>query len=108
MDMVLQAVLVLDLGLPDFEDKVFAGVEQDPELSIHAEDTNAPDRPAILARRIFELLQSGLPAHVRAMADISSENGRPSRLTRYWLLLSPSSSRRQPSSGSPSTVNRTL
>ncbi len=85
MDMVLQNVLSLDLGLSDFEDKVFAGVEEDPELSIHVEDTNAPDRPAVLARRIIQVLESGLPTHVQAMADVSRKNGRPSRLTRYWV-----------------------
>ena len=85
MDMVLQNVLSLDLGLSDFEDKVFAGVEEDPELSIHVEDTNAPDRPAVLARRIIQVLESGLPTHVQAMADVSRNNGRPSRLIRYWV-----------------------
>ncbi|KAH8889846.1 NCA2-domain-containing protein [Thozetella sp. PMI_491] len=85
MDMVLQHVLVLDVGLSDFEDKVFAGVEEDPELSIHVEDTNPSDRPAVLARRILQLLQAGLPSHVREMRSIASDNGRPSRLVRFWL-----------------------
>lgn len=85
MDMILRNTHVLDVGLSEYEDKVFAGVEEDPELSIHAEDTVEGERPAILARRILDILQAGLPGHVDSMAKVSSESGRPSKLVRYWL-----------------------
>ncbi|KAK4103723.1 NCA2-domain-containing protein [Parathielavia hyrcaniae] len=85
MDMILQSVLLLDLSLSEFEDKVFAGVEEDPELSIHVEDSHPAERPAVLARRLHGLLQKGLPNHSAAMTGLARQNGRPSRLVRYWL-----------------------
>ncbi|KAK0715833.1 ATP synthase regulation protein NCA2-domain-containing protein [Lasiosphaeris hirsuta] len=85
MDMILRNTHLLDVGISEYEDKVFAGVEEDPELSIHAEDTVEGERPAILARRILDILQAGLPGHVNSMAKVSSESGRPSKLIRYWL-----------------------
>ncbi|GAB1318883.1 Nuclear control of ATPase protein 2 [Madurella fahalii] len=85
MDMILRGVLSLDISVSEFEDKVFAGVEEDPELSIHVEDSNPAERPAVLARRLLVLLQDGLPDHRVAMAGLARKNGRPSRLVRYWL-----------------------
>ncbi|KAJ3944308.1 Nuclear control of ATPase protein 2 [Colletotrichum fioriniae] len=64
MDMVLKEALTLESGVNDFEDKVFAGVEEDPELSIHIEDANALEKPSVLARRLLNLLDNGLPNHV--------------------------------------------
>ena len=85
MDMVLKDVLILDAGVSEFEDKVFAGVEEDPELSIHVEDASGINKPGVLARRLLSLLQTGIPEHVAATRRIVAENGRPSRLVRYWL-----------------------
>jgi nuclear-control-of-ATPase protein 2 len=85
MDMILRGVLVLDMSVSEFEDKVFAGVEEDPELSIHIEDVNPAERPAVLARRLLTLLQDGLPDHRIAMTKLTRRYGRPSRLVRYWL-----------------------
>jgi nuclear-control-of-ATPase protein 2 len=85
MDMILQSVLFLDLSVSEFEDKVFAGVEEDPELSIHIEDSHPAERPAVLARRLLGLLQKGLPHHRVAITDLARQHGRPSRLVRYWL-----------------------
>ncbi|GJC94027.1 ATP synthase regulation protein NCA2 [Colletotrichum higginsianum] len=69
----------------EFEDKVFAGVEEDPELSIHIEDANAVEKPSVLARRLLNILDTGLPNHVAAAQILVRNNGRPSRLIRYWL-----------------------
>ncbi|KAK0643570.1 ATP synthase regulation protein NCA2-domain-containing protein [Cercophora newfieldiana] len=85
MDVILRKTHVLDVGLSEYEDKVFAGVEEDPELSIHAEDSVDAERPSILARRILDILQTGLPRHTRNMAQVAGENGRPSKLVRFWL-----------------------
>lgn len=85
MDMILRAVLELDISLSEFEDRVFTGVEEDPELSVHAEDSHPAERPAVLARRLLRLLEDGLPEHRIAMAELARENGRPSTLVRYWL-----------------------
>jgi nuclear-control-of-ATPase protein 2 len=85
MDMILKNTHVVDVGLSEYEDKVFAGVDEDPELSVHAEYTVEPERPAILARRILEILETGLPSHINNMADVARQNGRPPRLIRYWI-----------------------
>ncbi|KAK4134359.1 NCA2-domain-containing protein [Trichocladium antarcticum] len=85
MDMVLPSVLFLDISVSEFEDRVFTGVEEDPELSIHIEESSPAGRPAVLARRLLKLLQDGLPDHRIAMAEVARKNGRPSRLVRYWL-----------------------
>ncbi|KAK1466012.1 ATP synthase regulation protein NCA2 [Colletotrichum melonis] len=85
MDMVLKEALTLESGVNDFEDKVFAGVEEDPELSIHIEDANALEKPSVLARRLLNLLDNGLPNHVMSAQLLVQENGRPSRFIRYWL-----------------------
>lgn len=84
MDMVLKDVLSLSVGVTEFEDRVFAGVEEDPELSIQADDDEI-HRPAVVARRIQDLLETHLPEHLKAAEMIVAENGRPSRLVRYWL-----------------------
>ncbi|XDG06836.1 hypothetical protein ABKA04_006451 [Annulohypoxylon sp. FPYF3050] len=84
MDMVLKDVLTLNVGVADFEDRVFAGVEEDPELSIQAEEDEIT-RPAIVAKRIQDLLVTHLPEHLYAAERLVAENGRPSRLVRYWL-----------------------
>lgn len=83
MDMVLRDVSNLDHRVSEFEDKVFAGVEQDPDLSIHAEDMVS--KPAVMARRLLYLLEERIPGHIAATSKVATENGRPSRLVRYWL-----------------------
>ncbi|CAH0048871.1 unnamed protein product [Clonostachys solani] len=85
MDMILAEVSHLDISVNDFEDKVFAGVEEDPELSVHVEDTITSNRPTILARRLLSIIDEVLPQHQIAMKKLTTENGRPSLLVRYWL-----------------------
>ncbi|KAK2606112.1 Nuclear control of ATPase protein 2 [Conoideocrella luteorostrata] len=85
MDMVLKEVCSLDVNIHDFEDKVFAGVEEDPELSVHLEDSVTPDRPAVLSRRLLRIIDKTLPEHVNSMQSLAKENGRPRRIVRYWL-----------------------
>ncbi|KAI1857669.1 hypothetical protein JX265_011084 [Neoarthrinium moseri] len=84
MDMVLKDVLALESGVAEFEDKVFAGVEEDPELSIQVEEDES-NRPAVVARRLHALLATHLPGHLEATELLVAEHGRPSRLVRYWL-----------------------
>ncbi|KAF4995850.1 hypothetical protein FDECE_12664 [Fusarium decemcellulare] len=85
IDMVLKEACAIDATIGDFEDKVFAGVEEDPELSVHLEDSTATDRPAILARRLLDIIDKKLPEHLTSMRALASENGRPAPLVRYWL-----------------------
>lgn len=84
MDMVLKDVLTLETGVAEFEDKVFAGVEEDPELSIQV-DEDESNRPAVVAKRLQTLLKTQLPSHLKATGQLVAQNGRPSRLVRYWL-----------------------
>ncbi|KAH7145789.1 ATP synthase regulation protein NCA2 [Dactylonectria estremocensis] len=88
IDMVLREVSTLDVNINDFEDKVFAGVEEDPELSVHLEDSNATERPAILARRLLQIIDNILPEHRTVMNGLATDNGPPSPLVRYWLFAS--------------------
>ena len=85
MDMVLREVTTLDVNINDFEDKVFAGVEEDPELSVHIEEEGTTGRPAVVARRLIGIVDRGLPEHLIAMNSMVSENGRPGPIVRYWL-----------------------
>ncbi|KAF7558402.1 hypothetical protein G7046_g5755 [Stylonectria norvegica] len=85
MDMVLKEVCTLDVNINDFEDKVFAGVEEDPELSVHLEDSTATDRPAVLARRLLNIIDQTLPGHLTVMQNLAKDHGRPTPLVRYWI-----------------------
>ncbi|KAJ9142858.1 ATP synthase regulation protein NCA2 [Coniochaeta hoffmannii] len=82
MDMVLRDVSTLSHSISDFEEKVFAGVEDDPELSAQADPA---DRTSMLARRLVDLLEVQLPSHVAVNQKLVRQYGRPSRLVRYWL-----------------------
>jgi nuclear-control-of-ATPase protein 2 len=85
MDTVLRNVTALETGVSDFEDTVFASVEDDPELS--SSETEGADRnqPAKLSRRLQHILQTHIPNHIATSRKLTSEYGRPSRLVRYWL-----------------------
>lgn len=84
MDMILKSTHEVNMPLGDYEDKVFAGVEEDAELS-QTGTAFYPQRPYTLARRIRVILRKQLWVHGRSMAIVTRQNGRPSRLTRYWL-----------------------
>lgn len=84
IDMVLRDVLMLQTTTSEFEDRVFAGVEEDPELSIQVEEDES-NRAVLIARRIQTILETQLPEHLKAAEKLVAENGRPSKLTRYWL-----------------------
>lgn len=83
MDVVLRDVSNLDQGVAEFEDKVFAGVGEDPDLSIRAEDV--ANKPAVVARRLLSILEDRMPEHIATTSKFVVENGRPSRVIRYWL-----------------------
>lgn len=85
MDMVLKEVCTLEVNIHDFEDKVFAGVEEDPELSVHLDESVSSERPTILARRLLYIIDTIMPNHVNSMQLLAKDNGRPSRLIRYWV-----------------------
>ncbi|CAG8984092.1 hypothetical protein HYALB_00010592 [Hymenoscyphus albidus] len=82
MDNVLKNVTTLEAGVSDFEDTVFASVEDDPENGM--DDTESV-RPAKLSRRLQNILQKHVPKHISTSQRLVSRYGRPSRLVRYWL-----------------------
>ncbi|KAG9244819.1 ATP synthase regulation protein NCA2-domain-containing protein [Calycina marina] len=87
MDTVLCNVTSIETGVSDFEDNVFASVENDPELSTHSDSAQQP-RPVKLSRRLQHILNTHVPNHIAASQCLASEYGRPSRLVRYWLPAS--------------------
>jgi nuclear-control-of-ATPase protein 2 len=84
MDMVLRDVSTLSHSVSDFEEKVFAGVEDDPELSAQAA-ADPVDRTAVLARRLIDLLEVQIPSHIAVNKKLVRQYGRPPRWVRYWL-----------------------
>ncbi|KKY33598.1 putative atp synthase regulation protein nca2 [Diaporthe ampelina] len=85
MDLVLRDASNLEHRVSEFEDKVFAGIEEDPDLSIHAEDM--VNKPAIVAKRLLSILEERIPGHIFETNKLVAANGRPSRLVRYWLPM---------------------
>ncbi|RFU34453.1 hypothetical protein B7463_g1842, partial [Scytalidium lignicola] len=85
MDTVLSNVTIMETGVSEFEDTVFASVEQDPEISASQIEDFQTGRPAKLSRRLQHILQIQIPKHVKSSNKIASEYGQPSRIIRYWL-----------------------
>ncbi|RNJ53819.1 Nuclear control of ATPase protein 2 [Verticillium nonalfalfae] len=85
MEQVLQDVLKLRYSLVDYENGVFTGVQDDPELFQTVDHDNASDQAAVVTRRLFQLLETTLPVHNDQLARLVTEHGRPSVLVRYWL-----------------------
>lgn len=85
MMMVLKEVCIVDLSINEFEDKVFAGVEEDPEVSVSTDDGPNVNRPGFLAQRLIYIIDKVIPEHQKAIKSLAKENGRPSALVRYWL-----------------------
>lgn len=86
MDIVLRNVTNLETGVSDFEDAVFASVEDDPEiLTRGANEEDQVARPAKLSRRLQHILEVHVPNHMATSQKLVSEYGRPSRFVRYWL-----------------------
>jgi nuclear control of ATPase protein 2 len=81
METVLVNVTTLETGVTEFEDLVFSHVENDPEDGEHA----SPTRPAILARKLHEILTKHIPNYENTSMQLVREHGRPSRLIRYWI-----------------------
>jgi nuclear-control-of-ATPase protein 2 len=88
MDTVLRNVTTLETGVSDFEDTVFASVEDDPEISPRETDVSEGTRPAKVSRRLRHILEVHVPNHIASSQRLAKEFGRPSRLVRYWLPAS--------------------
>ena len=88
MDTVLRNVTSLETGVSEFEDTVFASVEDDPEISTEEHEEAENVRPAKLSRRLRHILEVHIPNHVNSTHTLVTQYGRPSRLVRYWLPAS--------------------
>ncbi|KAI9788001.1 MAG: Nuclear control of ATPase protein 2 [Peltula sp. TS41687] len=87
METVMRNVTRLDVGLAEFEDAVFASVEDESaivEQSIISEDRRI-SRQAILVRRIQLILDMHVPRQVLEFRKLARRYGRPPVLIRYWL-----------------------
>ncbi|MCJ1261356.1 Nuclear control of ATPase protein 2 [Lobaria immixta] len=85
METVLRNVTLLKLGSNEFEDTVFASLDDDPEIVQHGATEQEPSESARLASRLLQVLCNHIPSHVAAAREIVKEHGRPSRIVRYWV-----------------------
>ncbi|KZF21261.1 ATP synthase regulation protein NCA2 [Xylona heveae TC161] len=85
METVLRNVTAIEVGLPDFEDTVFASIEEESDVMHQASDESSDGKPAALCKRLQDILESHIPGHNNASKALTVKFGRPSRLTRYWL-----------------------
>lgn len=88
MDTVLRNVTTLETGVSEFEDTVFASVEDDPEISTEETEEAEIIRPAKISRRLQHILEVHIPNHVQSSQNLVTQYGRPPRLIRYWLPAS--------------------
>jgi nuclear-control-of-ATPase protein 2 len=88
MDAVIQSVNSAELAIDKFDDTV-AGITQDDQYyELHepsGERTATTLKPAHVAERLQYLLNHALPTYTTNFNAVVKENGRPSRLIRYWL-----------------------
>lgn len=82
MEHVLGNVNSLDIAVADFEDSVFTSVENESEVSANYYHRNSHKD---LIDRLEQVLERHLPAQRDSAAALVQENGRPSRLIRYWI-----------------------
>jgi nuclear-control-of-ATPase protein 2 len=86
METTIRQVTAVGMGLSEFEDSVFASVENDPELSPRNSDDGQTSSSVItLANRLQNILQVHVPEQARKSATLTATYGRPSRVVRYWL-----------------------
>ena len=86
MENILRNVSGLEVSVAEFEDGVFASVEDDPEIvSSSSEGNGNPARPGQLTDRLIQILDDHLPEQEHASRALANDYGRPSRLVRYWI-----------------------
>lgn len=86
METTIRQVTAVGMGLSEFEDSVFASVENDPELSPRNSDDGQTSSSVItLANRLQNILQFYVPEQARKSETLTAVYGQPSRVVRYWL-----------------------
>lgn len=87
METVMKSVTMLEMGVSDFEEAVFASV--DDESAIVEPSVSSEERPlsrqALLSKRLKLILDAHLPEHLLASRRLVKRYGRPSIWIRYWL-----------------------
>lgn len=82
-----EAILQLSTGssnASDFEQRVLVTIEKNLG-SIQTPSGSPPLQPKDLVQRLVRLLQVQLPSHAASVSAFIRDQGRPSRMTRYWL-----------------------
>lgn len=88
MDAVIQSVNTAEVSIDKFDDSVANITQDDHYYELHeptGERTATTLRPADVADRLRYLLQHALPKYTNNFTTVAKNNGRPSRLIRYWL-----------------------
>ncbi|KAL9615278.1 MAG: hypothetical protein Q9167_000249 [Letrouitia subvulpina] len=90
IDAVIRNVTAIDQGASNFEDMVFANLEDDSDIDTQRDPTDIEPmrRPIVLASRLEGILRESLPTYKTISIGQAAQYGRPSRLVRYWLPLS--------------------
>ncbi|KAI9721025.1 MAG: hypothetical protein M1812_002504 [Candelaria pacifica] len=86
IETILRNITTIEAGVADFEDTIFANVEDDHELAQEpSSEENPIPRPLVLSARLRHILSVHVPQHRMASSNLAKEYGRPSRVVRYWL-----------------------
>jgi nuclear-control-of-ATPase protein 2 len=88
MDAILVNVSDNELVADKFNDAVATMTQDDRYFALHERSvarTATSLKPAAVVKRLQSLLEEGLPQYIATFNDAVKQNGRPSRLIRYWL-----------------------
>ncbi|KAF2133453.1 NCA2-domain-containing protein [Dothidotthia symphoricarpi CBS 119687] len=88
MDAVIQSVNAAELSVETFDDSVASLTQEDQYYELHepsGERAASTLKPADVTQRLQYLLRKALPTYSANFNAVVKENGRPSRLIRYWL-----------------------
>lgn len=88
MDAVIQSVNSAELSIDKFDDTVSSITQEDQYYELHepsGERAATTLKPGDVAERLQYLLNHALPTYMSNFSAVAKENGRPSRLIRYWL-----------------------
>jgi nuclear-control-of-ATPase protein 2 len=88
MDAVIQSVNSAELSIDKFDDSVASITQDDQYYELHepsGERTATTLKPGEVAQRLQYLLNHAVPKYTTNFNAVVKENGRPSRLIRYWL-----------------------
>ncbi|KAL9036359.1 MAG: hypothetical protein Q9214_006170, partial [Letrouitia sp. 1 TL-2023] len=91
IDAVLRNVTAIDQDAGNFEDTVFANLEDDSDIDTSQKgsaDIEPMRRPVVLANQLEGILRESLPTYKAVSISQAAQYGRPSMFVRYWLPVS--------------------